>query len=555
MLRSISTLAALALIQCGSPSDVADNVAARVGDKEITREDLTLFAAETPALLRSEAAGIDAAKDYLQTLIDMELMLVEARAKGLDKEAQFTAQWEQEQQNRIVKEYLERHVLPESQPSEQEVREQFAKSKWSRLLKLAHIRAETEEQARQVVAELERGRSFAEVAAERSANRVSAANGGLLSDHFIGRENLRDVQLPLSIAHVLFEVPEGEVSQPFQLRGVYEIFKVLDEAPAPNYYLQVFAQWLFRQNYDRAQQERVAGLKPKYKVEVDTTAVAFLIAEGTKGSNALWEIAPADRERILGHYDRGHFTIQDLINAYWQARFQYRLEFSRKGIADFIDTHILSLRLFYLEALEEGLDKDPAVVAWLHNKREALLLEALKEREVQALVDTTDASARRYYENNLHKFMEPRATVILEILVPTRAMADSLLKEIEDGADMETLAVRHTTRQFAKQQQGRIHLHAYERALFGPLHDEAMEKAPVGELQGPLALEEGFSIFKVEERIPDRPEPFPQTVRRAKYWLRKSEENKYFEELIVRLREQYAAQVEVFEEHIVDLEL
>ena len=62
--------------------------------------------------------------------------------------------------------------------------------------------------------------------------------------------------------------------------------------------------------------------------------------------------------------------------------------------------------------------------------------------------------------------------------MPTQAVADSLLKEIEGGADMETLAVRHTTRQFAKQQQGRIHLHAYERALFGPLHDEAMEKAP-----------------------------------------------------------------------------
>ncbi len=243
------------------------------------------------------------------------------------------------------------------------------------------------------------------------------------------------------------------------------------------------------------------------------------------------------------------------MNAYWTVRFQYRLEFSREGMADFIDTHILSARLFYLEALEEGLDEAPAVVAWLHNKKEALLLEALKEREVQARVDTTDASARRYYESNLHKFMEPRATVILEILVPTWAMADSLLREIAGGADMETLAVRHTTRQFAKQQQGRIHLHAYERAIFGPLHDEAMEKAPIGELKGPLTLEEGFSIFKVEERIPDRPEPFPQTIRRAKYWLRKAEENKYFEELIVRLRAQYAAQVEVFEEHLVDLEL
>ena len=555
MLRNVSTLAALALIQCGGPSHVADHLAARVGDREITREDLTLFAAKTPALLRSEATGMDAAKDYLQTLIDMELMLVEARAQGLDAEVPFAAQWEQEQQNRIVKEYIERHVLPESQPSEREVREHFEQSKWSRLLKLAHIRVATQEQAQQVVQELEQGRPFAEVAAEHSANRTTAANGGLLSEHFIGRENLREVPLPLAIAHALFEVPVGEVSQSFQMRGAYEIFKVLDEAPAPSSYLQVFAQWLFRQQYERAQQERVAGLKPKYGVEVDTAAVAFLVAAGSKGSNALWELAPSDQERILGRYDRGHFTVKDLVNAYWTVRFQYRLEFSREGMADFIDTHILSARLFYLEALEEGLDDAPAVVAWLHNKKEALLLEALKEREVQARVDTTDASARRYYESNLHKFMEPRATVILEILVPTRAMADSLLREIAGGADMETLAVRHTTRQFAKQQQGRIHLHAYERAIFGLLHDEAMEKAPIGELKGPLTLEEGFSIFKVEERIPDRPEPFPQTIRRAKYWLRKAEENKYFEELIVRLRAQYAAQVEVFEEHLVDLEL
>ena len=151
--------------------------------------------------------------------------------------------------------------------------------------------------------------------------------------------------------------------------------------------------------------------------------------------------------------------------------------------------------------------------------------------------------------------MEPQTTVIREILVSTREQADSLLRAIQQGADMEKLSVEHTTRTFAKGQKGQIHLHPYERSVFGPLHDQAMEKAPPGELRGPLELKEGYSIYKVVKRIPARPEPFEQAASRAKYWLRKTQENKYFESLMIRLREQYASQVAIFEENLKDLEL
>lgn len=556
MFKSIFlAVAFLALVQCGGHDQPAENVAARVASEEITVDELRRFAADTPALLRSEKAGAAAVKDYLQTMIDMELMIVEARAQGLEKDEAFVKEWNEECQKRLVEEYLQRKVLTAITISEDEVQERFNESKWSRLLKLAHIVVQTEDEAQQILLQLEQGKSFAELAVRSSLDSATAVNGGLLEQEFVGREDLRDLSMSMAVAQDLFEVPVGGYGGPFALGDRHQIFKVVEEAPAPLRYTKVFGEWLFRTKVDEYQQQLVAKLIPEYNATIDQESVQFLIEEGSRSSTAIWQIGPEGKARVLGRYDGGQFTVEDLVNTYWQARFTYRLEYDSEGITDFINTYLLSIRLFELEAKKAGIDRDQTVAVWLREKQNGMLLELLKKREVQARIDTTDEAARIYFDNNLHKFMEPKTTVIREILVSTREQADSLLRAIQQGADMEKLSVEHTTRTFAKGQKGQIHLHPYERSVFGPLHDQAMEKAPIDELRGPLELKEGYSIYKVAERIPARPETFEQAASRAKYWLRKTQENKYFEALMIRLRERYASQVEIFEENLKDLEL
>ena len=114
---------------------------------------------------------------------------------------------------------------------------------------------------------------------------------------------------------------------------------------------------------------------------------------------------------------------------------------------------------------------------------------------------------------------------------------------------METLALNYSIRQGAPKNRGHFHMHAFERAVFGALLEEAM-KSEVDELKGPLQVEKGYSIFKVVQRIAAAPEPFEKAAPKAIYWIKQEEEERLFQALLARLREQYASEVVVFEDRL-----
>ena len=536
-----------AISGCGPGVD--GNVAARVGSADITIEDLREFTEGTPVLLQSSEEGLAAVKDYLQTMIDMELMLHDARQQGLDTGEDFVKEYAAERQTKLVQEYVTRVIAPNIEVTQDALRHAFEQSKWSRMLKLAHIQTATLTAAEAAIAELEEGRSFESVARERSINEDTAPNGGHLEWGFIGRDDLERTRIGFKIGDSLFDVPVGGLSQPYRRGDSYDVFKVLEEEEAPERYLSVFRQFFTQQKGDEAQLARVQELKQKYGVAFNPDAVAFLVELGVE--SGLWTTTDADKARELVAYENDTISVSDFINAYWNpVRFQHRLEFSEQGITRMVDQYLLLFRLFEKEAVVEGIDKKPAVAEWLVEKKEAMLLNLYKDHEVQAKVDSTEESIRKYYDNNTHQFMDPKTTLITEILVETKATADSLVEQIQKGADMGALAIDYTTRMFSKSQKGKIHLHTFERAVFGPLHDQAMEKAPVGELLGPLELKEGFSIFRVEERTPATPQSYERSRSRSKYWLRKREEKIHFEAMISGLRQTYASVVVVYEDNL-----
>ena len=122
------------------------------------------------------------------------------------------------------------------------------------------------------------------------------------------------------------------------------------------------------------------------------------------------------------------------------------------------------------------------------------------------------------------------------------------MRRIHAGESLATLAARHTLRPDA---EGAYHIHNHpsERRVFGALYDSVVA-APVGVLTGPVALDEGYSIFEVQERIPPRPTPFAQAASRARWWVQKQQEKTLFAALFARLRDQYADRVVVFEEQL-----
>ena len=124
-----------------------------------------------------------------------------------------------------------------------------------------------------------------------------------------------------------------------------------------------------------------------------------------------------------------------------------------------------------------------------------------------------------------------------------------MIQRIRRGDDMGLLAEKHSIRPGADKTKGDIHMHPFERQRYPELYDAA-DQAEIGVLQGPVETAEGYSVFKVLERLPARLQPFEQASTKVKYWLREEEEKRLFEALLARLREQYHPKIVLFRDRL-----
>ncbi len=541
-------LAALWWSGCGPRAN--GDVVALVGDEKIELADLRQFREESTANYRNPEDG-PAWHFYLQTMIDMKLMLINAHERQLDQTVEFVRQWERERRKKLVDEYAVRTILADVDIAVEGMRQDFATSKWNRMLRLAHIRTASEAEAQKAMRDLEQGQDFAEVARRRSLS-PTAAHGGVL-DAWYGRGNLEEMGLPIEVGEQVFNLQVGDLSQPLIVGEHYEIFKVLSQGPAPTHYRAAFLREQYWKEFRTRWKELTAQLKDRLNARLDGEAIRLLVNRMAESAGRGMLLDPEEQEVILCRFKGGQVTLRDFAetyNAYWFIR---SVSFDSSGIAEFVHRDLLPRVLVYQAALQEGLDQDSTIAAWLQNKKKSLLLEALRREAVVQRTEVDSIKARQYYDDHPQMFMELEEIRVAEVLVATRAEAEQLLQRIRAGERLETLADRYTLRTDAEAGQYHIHNHPSERRVFGALYDSVVA-APVGVLTGPVALDEGYSIFEVRERIPPRPTPFAQAASRARWWVQKQQEKTLFDSLFTRLRDQYADRVVVFEEQLSKLD-
>ena len=74
--------------------------------------------------------------------------------------------------------------------------------------------------------------------------------------------------------------------------------------------------------------------------------------------------------------------------------------------------------LLYQYALDQGLDKQPAIQHLLEKSKEAILVQALSEDEANK-IDVTSTEIQSYYDQYKEQFKNPEERHISEILVET----------------------------------------------------------------------------------------------------------------------------------------
>ena len=506
--KFIRAIGCLSLIAACSSPPVDQSVVARVGEVDITFEDVLRFKGTMPALMLSEKEGVDALDEYLQAMIDMELLLLEAQPLAAD--SSFAEKWAQERDKKLFAEFIKLEIQDKIDLPQEEIKRQWSESKWSRLLKLARIRSATADEAEQVLRQLAGGTPFAELSGPHLTHRQEGRHQGVLESYF-GRGNLDALGVPLEVAEAIFDLATGEVSAPFAVGDYYDLYKVLDERPAPASYYLVFSQGALLAAHGERRRALVAELIQAYEVELAARVMVELAAHVAAGT-----VADMDPAGVLGRYDGGQITQADFNALYPKVSRVARVRADSSGLDEFVRLYLVPEVLFPLEIERRGLAQEPQIVEWLEHKKRAMLVDELRVRRVEALADLSEDALRRYYEANQHRFMADQTLEVREILVATRARAEALVAQVEAGADMGELAAQHSIRQ--DHAAGSFHLHSFERVAFGELLTVALE-AEVGVLTGPIEItatehrQGGFSLFEVLHKTAAAPKPYDEVKK------------------------------------------
>lgn len=545
-LKRIWLLACLTIACSETPP--AEQIVALVGKEAISKDEVEKFAELLSPALRPRKGGYEARLDYLKTLIDEKLLVLEARAQGLDTTRTLKSDLEKAFRRKVVEHYREHHLVPRITISEEELRERFLEEGLNRQRALSRVIVKTAEEAAQLRERLQQGGEFAALARARSLEKRSAADGGYMG--FIDKAMAAKLFIP---PRVFAELPSGEISQPLRIRGAHQLLRFTEEREAADLtpYRQQLSRSIWRKKIARERQAMAEELAHEFGLHLQKEGLEIL-RNKQPGSRHFPQLSDQEAVTPLYVYAQGEITVSEYIDV-------FRETGGRPGLADSLKVVRAAWRdvipdvMFWEAGRREGYHAIPAMLEWKARKEVTMLLIALRRTAVSAQVVISDGEAEQFYRDNPRLFETPTEAWIQEILVDDLDQATELRQRLDAGEDMEAL-IHLSRRPGAAETGGELHLYSYAEPIYGDLVRQALA-AEVGQLVGPVETEGGHSVFRLLKKSGGQLQPFAKVEQRAKATLQSQKEDQLFNVLVSAVREKYADQIRIFEDVLNEVHL
>ena len=529
-------LLSLQFAGCGEKEPVV----ARIGDAEIAVADFKRFVGNLPPELQSEKQGREAHLDYLNSMVDQELLFMEARARGIDTSAAIATQLQDLIRLRLAGRYRAQVIDTRIKIAAEDIQRAFVDMGFNRERLYSRILLYTREEVDEVMQQLGHGRTFEEMAHRFADHDAFAQEDGTMD--WIGRTQAERFGIS---KQDFFSLAAGQVAEPLRMPGFWQIYRFLDDREAKlEKYQQEIGKKLYREQQGIRTQEEFEVLSRQYRLRLHPEGVRLLVRRNL-------DLTPAEAARPLYSFAGGKMTLGDYLN-------QLRSKGFRGGLMDSIqvvklaEISALHPYLFAQAGRERGWDEEPAFVEWRKRKYKELILKALMKAETTARMDLNETVLRDFYAADPGRFRNAAEVAVREIWVHTEEEARGLRAEIERGADIAELLHRPGVHSHGSLRRGgELVLRHLLRPAYPALVDAAFA-AQEGDLVGPVALEEmgAFAIFRVLEHKDSRIRTFEEAQKQVRARVRAEQERELSSDFLKRLQEKYRDQIELFVERL-----
>ena len=418
--------------------------------------------------------------------------------------------------------------------TEEDMLAHFKATNRDRALRISGILLATREEADGALKELADGADFGQLATERTLYDPLRDSGGDSVEYLLKDGTIEAL-------HPIFSLAVGETSQPLPLpyKGAthFVIIRITDEIPvAMRETAQRVRGELFEIKKKQRQQALLDSLLAAYSPRQDDGLHALAAQVAADGQIDL----SSGLDRTLSVYKGGRLTFGDFTTLVPEAHLTPEFLSKPNQLEDLLSDRALPAHLYIEEVrLKTGGKQSPRIEALVAKKRDDLLLSTVHNRAVDETIPLPSIEeAKAYYESHPEKFQTVDAIAIAEILVAFRELAQELRDQLEAGeAHAEDLARMHSIRAGPGHHGGRLELRRQSRY---PVLYEAASEMEVGQVAGPVRVEQGFSVFQVRERRRPETKPFDEeSQRRSKAYLRVEEVRRGYVEYVRGLRQKY----------------
>lgn len=216
-----------AVILSGCPqSSTSDSpVIAKVDKAAITEEEFLKEVSRVPEWARPQFNGMEGKEKFLDELIKRELIYQEALDMKLDNNKEYIEKVKEFERMTLVSLILKKEVEDKVTVDDSEVREFYdqnaEKFTVGTQIRASHILVETEDEAKDIYAKIQKGDDFGKLAKSFSKDKGSAEKGGDLGFFSQGK------MVP-EFERAVLSLKPGEISEPVRTRFGYHIIKQTD---------------------------------------------------------------------------------------------------------------------------------------------------------------------------------------------------------------------------------------------------------------------------------------------------------------------------------------
>jgi peptidyl-prolyl cis-trans isomerase SurA len=535
-------------------------IIARVGNRLIRAEDFKNSFMTDKAANQANKITFDKQMDHLSKMIDEELKLIDAYATGLDQDTTIIKALKSTEREKLSRYTVNKEVIDKI-ISNKMLRSRYVMNGTEIKIKqiflpIATDMAENKKIETKTLLESIRQRilakeNFEDLAREFSKDSLTAGKGGE-----VGFIKYNDTNYGQELFKAAFSLKIGQLSQVIETKKGFHIIQVENRREIPQDSLEKQKETLTRSFYkekrnelNKTFKEFLEKLKMNSALRFNDQNIEYLLSLASSDSTqsdkrkyfkVTQQLSDDVKSKILAEYTDKKFTINDFIQQVEKSIPSRKPYFENVDqMKKFIENRIVK-ELVINWGYSHGYENNREITLILQDEKEKLMIKKVEEMQVLQKAEPSDEEAKKYFNENKAKFVNPPLSKVQEIFVRDAKLARLVAVRAKKGENFNSLAAQYNERRSTKRQNGMLGYVAKEQ--YGAV-GKAADKMKVRQISDIINMGQGYSIIKILDKQPQKYLSFDEASARVKMNVRLKNREAIKKEWMDNLKKRYAVEI------------